>query len=142
MSLMSDKSYEFQPFKCMERFQNEYLSETDSDFTDDSDYSTDNTDISRSSIDTCSTIAIISSTKTESTRIENKENDGRSLSEIQAVSPNSSYSLRPRKAITYTKNGIINESIHDFINQVKASESVSKTNRVRQLKNFLSSEED
>ena len=121
----------------MESLQNEYLSENDSDFTDDSDYSTDGSDDSKTSIDTCSTVALTSTT--ESTRIEDKENNEKSFrSQIQAVSP-SSYSLRPRKAITYTKNGIINESVHDFINQVKASESLSQTNRVRQhFRNVLS----
>ena len=120
------------PFECMADLQKDNFSSSGSDFSDDSDYSTDGSQESNASDDTCSTVAIIN---------ENKENQ-RSSTPIQAVSPRT-YELRPRKAITYTKNGIIDESVHDFINQIKVSEKVSKTKRVeQQFINFFSSEED
>ena len=126
---------------------NEFSSDgSDSEFTSDSDYNTDASDISQcseESFDTCSTVAIVSSTDAHNDQAS-VELEDKALIREEESSPRP-YDLRPRKSITYTKSGIIDETARDFYTKIKVSERLSKINTQtthQNIKNFLSSDED
>ncbi|CAG2178291.1 unnamed protein product, partial [Oppiella nova] len=133
--------------ECVDKRDNEYSSDSDSDFMADSGNSSDDSDVSEASIETCSTIEIVSSSTTKPNdndmNLGNSSNDETPTPPLLTLSP--SYNLRPRKSIIYTKNGIINETVDDFMAKVELSANISKFKSQSihpNVKNFLSSDED
>ncbi|CAG2117912.1 unnamed protein product, partial [Medioppia subpectinata] len=147
------KIAEFSPQKAVQSVdttRREYSSDSDSDFTADSGNSSDESEISDISFETCSTVDVVVSSSTTKAndnnemRVENNENLVAVNSPELTISPRS-YNLRPRKSITYTKSGIITETVDDFVATVQLSECISKANSQithTNAKNFLSSDED
>ncbi|XP_054163912.1 uncharacterized protein LOC128961678 [Oppia nitens] len=137
--------------KSVDTLDNEYSSGTDSDFSvNDSDYSTDDSDVTNASFETCSTVTLMSQPNTYHSsdcfnlldKMLDKENSDSFTITGSSPSVSKPYDLRPRRAITYTKNGIIDESVNDFIEKVKISEKISKLSNRQFNKSLFSSDED